>query len=383
MAVRYLDGAIVTYDLSTNTFQPSATLVTSSPGELSVYDPITGILGPSTTLLSQLALLASPALTGTPTAPTAAPLNDSTQIGTTAYTDSAVAVETARAEAAEALKAPLASPALTGVPTAPTASLGTNTTQIATTAFVLANATPEMVSSVFGRIGAIVAVSGDYSVAQVTGAAPLASPAFTGVPTAPTASAGTNTTQIATTAFDTAAVAVETSRAEAAEGLLAPKNSPTFTGTVSGITAAMVGADVSGAAATAQSNAETFATSAVNTETSRAEGVESSLSGQITAETSARAAADALRPEVYSISGAAASNPKIVTGSATIGGGGTVTITLTGSAVFSSATSYYALCTNMTSNAVNHGNFVTQSSGSSFIINGASGDVVNFYAIGN
>lgn len=35
--------------------------------------------------------------------------------------------------------APLASPALSGVPTAPTATLGTNTTQIATTAFVLAN----------------------------------------------------------------------------------------------------------------------------------------------------------------------------------------------------------------------------------------------------
>jgi hypothetical protein len=38
------------------------------------------------------------------------------------------------------LKANLASPALTGVPTAPTATTGTNTTQIATTAFVLANA---------------------------------------------------------------------------------------------------------------------------------------------------------------------------------------------------------------------------------------------------
>jgi len=35
-------------------------------------------------------------------------------------------------------KAPLASPALTGTPTAPTASSGTNTTQIATTAFVTA-----------------------------------------------------------------------------------------------------------------------------------------------------------------------------------------------------------------------------------------------------
>ena len=46
--------------------------------------------------------------------------------------------ETTRAQAAETLKAPLASPALTGSPTAPTASAGTNTTQIASTAFVQA-----------------------------------------------------------------------------------------------------------------------------------------------------------------------------------------------------------------------------------------------------
>lgn len=39
------------------------------------------------------------------------------------------------------LKAPLASPALTGTPTAPTASAGTNTTQLATTAFVTAAVT--------------------------------------------------------------------------------------------------------------------------------------------------------------------------------------------------------------------------------------------------
>jgi hypothetical protein len=38
-----------------------------------------------------------------------------------------------------AVPASLASPALTGTPTAPTASVGTDTTQIATTAFVLAN----------------------------------------------------------------------------------------------------------------------------------------------------------------------------------------------------------------------------------------------------
>jgi hypothetical protein len=53
---------------------------------------------------------------------------------------------------------------------------------------------------------------GDHTLAPIgiAGAglfAKLASPAFTGVPTAPTAAGGTNTTQIATTAFVTAAVA--------------------------------------------------------------------------------------------------------------------------------------------------------------------------------
>ena len=62
------------------------------------------------------------------------------------------------------------------------------------------------VSSVFGRTGAVVAVGGDYTVAKVTGAAPLASPALTGVPTAPTAAPATNTTQLATTAFVQAAI---------------------------------------------------------------------------------------------------------------------------------------------------------------------------------
>jgi hypothetical protein len=41
------------------------------------------------------------------------------------------------------------------------------------------------VSSVFGRTGVVAALSGDYSVAQVTGAAPLASPTFTGTVTEP------------------------------------------------------------------------------------------------------------------------------------------------------------------------------------------------------
>jgi hypothetical protein len=58
-----------------------------------------------------------------------------------------------------------------------------------------------LVNSVFGRSGTVVAVSGDYNVNQVTGAAPTNSPTFTGVPAGPTAAPGTNTTQLATTAF--------------------------------------------------------------------------------------------------------------------------------------------------------------------------------------
>lgn len=55
-----------------------------------------------------------------------------------------------------AAKAPLASPSLTGVPTAPTAAPATNTTQLATTAFVegeiTSAATPDATTSVKGKI---------------------------------------------------------------------------------------------------------------------------------------------------------------------------------------------------------------------------------------
>lgn len=65
----------------------------------------------------------------------AAVLNVGTATGTVAD-GGALTSETSRAQAAEALRAPLASPALTGAPTAPTPTAGTNTTQIATGAYV-------------------------------------------------------------------------------------------------------------------------------------------------------------------------------------------------------------------------------------------------------
>lgn len=108
--------------------------------------------------------------------------------------------------------APLASPALTGTPIVPTAAPGTNTTQAASTAFVTAavSASVSGVSSFNTRTGAVVPASGDYTAAQVTGAAPLASPALTGTPTVPTAAVDTNTTQAASVAFVLAQAAAAT-----------------------------------------------------------------------------------------------------------------------------------------------------------------------------
>jgi len=65
--------------------------------------------------------------------------------------------------------------------------------------------------------------------------ADLLSPTFTGTPVAPTASTGTSTTQLATTAFVAAAIAVE----DAVVALKAPIASPTFTGVPAAPTAAV------------------------------------------------------------------------------------------------------------------------------------------------
>jgi Pectate lyase superfamily protein len=81
------------------------------------------------------------------------------------------------------------------------------------------------VTSVFGRTGAVTAEAGDYTVSEVTGAAPLASPELTGVPVAPTGTTGDTSTQVATDAFVATAVGVETSRAETAEALKLAKAS--------------------------------------------------------------------------------------------------------------------------------------------------------------
>lgn len=108
----------------TPTYAENNTVVTLTTRVTSLEDAV-GDPATRTGIYAELdakAPIASPALTGAPTAPTPATADDSTKIATTAF-----------------VKANLASPAFTGTPTAPTADSSANNTQIATTAFVKAN----------------------------------------------------------------------------------------------------------------------------------------------------------------------------------------------------------------------------------------------------
>ena len=194
-------SATNTTQLATTAFVQTAVaaLVDASPATLNTLNELAAALGDDpafattiTTALGLKAPLASPALTGVPTAPTAALGTNTTQLATTAFI-------------AAALTAFKASPAFSGTPTAPTAALGTNTTQLATTAFIAAALT-----------------------------AFKASPAFSGTPTAPTAAVGTNNTQVATTAFAMAAAA------NAATAVAVPAASETVAGKIELATAAEV-----------------------------------------------------------------------------------------------------------------------------------------------
>jgi hypothetical protein len=82
-----------------------------------------------------------------PTAPTAAPGTDTTQLATTAFVQSTSG-------------ASLHSPNLTGIPTAPTAPTATGTTQLATTEFVQNVAMNSALPSQAGQGGKFVQTDG-------------------------------------------------------------------------------------------------------------------------------------------------------------------------------------------------------------------------------
>ena len=120
-------------------------------------------------------------------------------LATKSYADNAKTEAISTSATAIALKADLASPALTGTPTAPTATAGTDTTQIATTAFVqdaieaVVGAAPAALNTL-SELADALADDANYA-STVTSAlalkAPLASPTFTGTVALPAASSVT------------------------------------------------------------------------------------------------------------------------------------------------------------------------------------------------
>lgn len=104
--------------------------------------------------------------------------------------------------------AKLASPAFTGAPTGPQPATDDNSTKLATTAWYAnqGSATSPAMDGTAATGTSLKFARADHVHPTDTSRAPIASPTFTGTPAAPTASAGTNSTQIATTAFVKTAV---------------------------------------------------------------------------------------------------------------------------------------------------------------------------------
>jgi microcystin-dependent protein len=160
----------------------------------------------------------SPAFTGVPTAPTAAPGTNTTQLATTAF------VNTAVSNIDLSPYARLDGATFTGNIFAPTPALGTVSTRVATTEFarslfddtatslyvtkidgeITGNARAPTLANIFdntNRIATTGWVQNLYGNVTVSLYAPKVDPVFQGVPTTPTASVTTANTQIASTAF--------------------------------------------------------------------------------------------------------------------------------------------------------------------------------------
>jgi len=167
---------------------------------------------------------ASPTFTGTPAAPTATAGTNTTQLSTTAFVTTAINNFSTTVTNALALKAPLASPTFSGTPSAPTPDVGNNSTRVATTEYV-----GNRIDAKFN--------DDSYLTDKLSAYAKKASPALTGVPTSTTAAAGTNNTQIATTAFVKSSI--DTKIADVDLSQYATKISPIFTGTPAAPTAAV------------------------------------------------------------------------------------------------------------------------------------------------
>jgi hypothetical protein len=206
--------------------------------------------GPLNTALTLKAALASPALTGTPTAPTAAAATNTTQLATTAH------VFAERANAATLISKTMSgsSNTFTNLPATgisgviPIANLGVGTPtgfkflRDDNTLQTIAGGGDALVANPLSQFAATTSaqLKGIISDETGTGGALVfaADPALTGVPTAPTAAAGTNTTQLATTAHvfgERSNVATLANKTLTTPVCNTPTlNTPVFSGTSSG-----------------------------------------------------------------------------------------------------------------------------------------------------
>jgi hypothetical protein len=169
--------------------------------------------------------IASPTFTGTPAAPTAAAGTNTTQVATTEFVTGAIATATIPDATTTAKGKIQLAGDLSGTAALPVVAANA----ITTSKIVDANVTDAKIATVSGSkvtgniTGSAANVTGTVAVANGgsgattaagaltnLGAAPIASPTFTGTPAAPTAAAGTNTTQVATTEFVTGAIATAT-----------------------------------------------------------------------------------------------------------------------------------------------------------------------------
>lgn len=146
----------------------------------------------------QFAMIANPTFTGIPRVPGFS--GEASQIVAFSHLDAAKT----DLNAAIALKASIASPTFTGTPIVPTANAGTNTNQIATTAFVqtaVNNKASDLTTAYQTYTNSAIVTQSNATNVLLALKAAIDSPTFTGTPLAPTATAGANSTQIATTAF--------------------------------------------------------------------------------------------------------------------------------------------------------------------------------------
>ena len=213
----------------------------------------------SATAASTYAPLASPALTGVPTAPTAAANTDTTQVATTAFAK-------AEADAAQAAAEATAAAALTA---AISTEVSNRNTAIGTAVDNLVDGAPALLNTL-NELAAAINDDANYTTTITTALgtkAPLASPALTGVPTAPTAAANTDTTQVATTAFAKA----EADAAQAAAEATAAADATTKANAAQSAATTAAATDATTKANAAQSAATTAAATDATTKANAAQ----------------------------------------------------------------------------------------------------------------